>query len=86
MAKHVIGWERGHNEGHQLWLSLANGNCIAVSAFKDATVFDSFEEAHAKYIEIKNGKGRGVWSQSMFVRYYSDQEYFKQLLKGANTK
>jgi len=90
--KHVIVWVDGfeHNPvslwfkafySSKSWLENRledeNASVDRTSKFSDACVFDSFEEAW-KVFDAPAVKQ--VFGGKMFIRYYSDKDYFKELL------
>lgn len=87
--KHVIVWAGAHADGSSLWFdcilkATSNNNPASVGfhvlrtpRFSDAHVFDSFEEAKEAYELPVMKEERGG---KMFIRYYSDKDYFKEVL------
>lgn len=80
--KHVIVWAGAYSDGSSMWYMRTNiGNLrsrvIRTPNFSEARVFDSFEEAHKYY---NTDAVKATYGGKPFIRYYSDKEYFKELL------
>ena len=90
--KHVIVWAGVYSSSpSSLWfkafyssrswlenrLEDENASVDRTSKFSEAYVFDSFEEAYKVY---NCPAVKKVFGGKIFIRYYSDKEYFKEIL------
>lgn len=88
--KHVIVWAGAHADGSSLWFesilkatsmfgdnSSVGFHVLRTPTFSNAHVFDSFEAAKEAYeLPVMKEEHGG----KMFIRYYSDKDYFKEVL------